>query len=82
MPELQMWIFSSKMLLLRQVYVWTLPGINRYVDIPPYLASTARYVAFVVFWGGGGARTLTNGYLCNRNWLAWGNLSLVPSMRY
>ena len=42
MPELQMWIFSSKMLLLRQVYVWTLPGINRYVDIPPYLASTAR----------------------------------------
>ena len=52
MPELQMWIFSSKMLWFRQVYVWTLPAIDRHVDIPPYLASTARYVAFVVFWGG------------------------------
>ena len=44
-----MWIFCSKMLWFRQVYVWTLPGIDRHVDIPPYLASTARYVAFVVF---------------------------------
>ena len=47
-----MWIFCSKMLWFRQVYVWTLPAIDRHVDIPPYLASTARYVAFVVFWGG------------------------------
>ena len=47
-----MWIFCSKMLWFRQVYVWTLPAIDRHVDIPPYLASTARYVAFVVFLGG------------------------------
>ena len=45
-----MWIFCSKMLWFRQVYVWTLPAIDRHVDIPPYLASKARYVAFVVFW--------------------------------
>ena len=38
MPEPQMWIFSARMLWFRQVYVWTLPGIDRYVDIPPYLA--------------------------------------------
>ena len=80
MPELQMWIFSSKMLWFRQVYVWTLPNINSYVKIPPYLDPAARYVAFVVVWEGSGSRTLTNGYLCNRNWLACGNLSLVPSM--
>ena len=60
MPELQMWIFCSKMLWFRQVYVWTLPAIDRHVDIPPYLASTARYVAFVVFWGEAGpARSQT-----------------------